>query len=77
MYLYQPPTSQIDIDKFCIETDTSQDGLPYLDLAQSTLPTPGDQEKLNVQVEIQASHLLLGITTTRYYYYYYVLLLLL
>ena len=42
-----------------IETDISQDGLPYLDLAQSTLPTPGDQEKLNVQVEIQASHLLL------------------
>ena len=54
-----------------IETDTTQDGLPYLDLAESTLPTPGDEEKFNVQVEIQASHLLLLSTP------YYILLLLL
>ena len=46
-----------------IETDTTQDGLPYLDLAESTLPTPGDEEKFNVQVEIQASHLLPLLTS--------------
>ena len=58
-----------------IETDTTQDGLPYLDLAESTLPTPGDEEKFNVQVEIQASHLLL--LSTPYYILPLLLLLLL